>query len=240
MSYLIETLDLLGIASEQEEEGTNVIFFGDEVVMNGNDLCVADIPGILVFAVNPRRERVPLNAQILLPSTTLQGPDATDAILRQLHVLTADLLCRQEPRAALAVLARVLQPPRDRRATATRPSCATAMNHHMQPPEPPCGSRYESWLGAGKPGLPRPSHVTAVRAFKEDVLSRRVLQKAQTLVADLDRTSLPRLFAANSVLSALARPGRESIELVSARSNHHRQPSSRPPCRSGLPPPRAS
>ena len=59
--------------------------------MHGNDLCVADIPGILVFAVNHRRERVPLNAQIMIPTTMLQGPEATDAILRQLHLLTADL-----------------------------------------------------------------------------------------------------------------------------------------------------
>jgi hypothetical protein len=65
-----------------------------QVVMHGNDLCVADIPGILVFAVNHRRERVPLNAQIMIPHTLLQGPEATDAILRQLHLLTADLLCK--------------------------------------------------------------------------------------------------------------------------------------------------
>ena len=43
-----------------------------QVVMHGNDLCVADIPGILVFAVNHRRERVPLNAQIMIPHTLLQ------------------------------------------------------------------------------------------------------------------------------------------------------------------------
>ena len=53
--------------------GTNVIYFGDEVVMHGNDLCVADIPGILVFAVNHRRDRVPLNAHIMIPSTLLQA-----------------------------------------------------------------------------------------------------------------------------------------------------------------------
>ena len=40
--------------------------------MYGNDLCVADIPGVLVFAVNHRRERVPLNAQIMIPHTRLQ------------------------------------------------------------------------------------------------------------------------------------------------------------------------
>ena len=44
--------------------------------MYGNDLCVADIPGVLVFAVNHRRERVPLNAQIMIPSTRLMGPEA--------------------------------------------------------------------------------------------------------------------------------------------------------------------
>ena len=50
-----QALGLAGIGAEQEELGTNTIYFGDEVVMHGNDLCVADIPGILVFAVNHRR-----------------------------------------------------------------------------------------------------------------------------------------------------------------------------------------
>ena len=43
VSFLIETLGLAGVAAEHEEVGTNVIYFGDEVVMNGNDICVADV-----------------------------------------------------------------------------------------------------------------------------------------------------------------------------------------------------
>lgn len=165
VGFLIEVLGLAGIAAEHEEAGTNVIYFGDEVVMNGNDLCVADVPGILVFAVNHQRERVPLNAQIMTPATHLQGPEATDAILRQLLVQTADLL-----------------------------------------------AQYEAALQQGGP--PRPAHVTAVRAFKEELLRRRVLDKAQQLVADLDATCPSKLFAASTLLSALARPGRESAELA--------------------------
>lgn len=167
LSFLIEVLGVSGIAAEGEEVGTNVIYFGDEVVMHGNDLCVADIPGILVFAVNHRRDRVPLNAQIMIPSVQLQGPEATDAILRQLHQLTADLL-----------------------------------------------AQYEEWMRAGTPGLPRPAHVTAIRAFKEQLLSKRVISKAQQLVANVDATCPSKLFVASTMLSALARPGRESAELA--------------------------
>ena len=108
--------------------------------------------------------------------------------------------------------------------------------------------RYEQWLRAGKPGLPRPAYVTAIRIFKEELLSKRVVEKAaqlvaranpnpnpnanailpqtQTLtltltltkavqlVADLDLTCPTKLFTASTLLSALARPGRESAELA--------------------------
>tara|TARA_B110001452_G_C14976171_1_gene341166 strand:+ start:84 stop:608 length:525 start_codon:yes stop_codon:yes gene_type:complete len=134
--------------------------------MNGNDLCVADVPGILVFAVNHQRERVPLNAQIMTPATRLQGPEATDSILRELRLQTAELL-----------------------------------------------AQYEAALKQGAPP-PRPAHVTALRVFKEELLRRRVLDKAQQLVADLDATCPSKLFAASTLLSALARPGRESAELA--------------------------
>ena len=43
--------------------------------------------------------------------------------------------------------------------------------------------RYEQWLRAGKPGLPRPAYVTAIRIFKEELLSKRVVEKAAQLVA---------------------------------------------------------
>ena len=53
-----------------------------------------------------------------------------------------------------------------------------------------------------------------VRAFKEELLSKRVMFKAHQLVADLDRTNPSKLFVASTLLSALARPGRESAELA--------------------------
>ena len=67
---------------------------------------------------------------------------------------------------------------------------------------------------SGKHGLPRPAHVTAIRAFKEELLKKRVIDKAQQLVADLDTTCPSKLFVASTLLSALARPGRESTELA--------------------------
>ena len=74
--------------------------------------------------------------------------------------------------------------------------------------------RYEQWLRAGKQGLPRPAYVTAIRIFKEELLSKRVVEKAAQLVADLDLTCPSKLFTASTLLSALARPGRESAELA--------------------------
>ena len=56
--------------------------------------------------------------------------------------------------------------------------------------------------------------MTAIRAFKEDLLSKRVVDKAKQLVADLDATCPSKLFTASTLLSALARPGRESAELA--------------------------
>ena len=56
--------------------------------------------------------------------------------------------------------------------------------------------------------------VLQVRAFKEALLKKRVVDKAQQLCADLDATCPSKLFAASALLSALARPGRESAELA--------------------------
>ena len=126
---------------------------------------------------------------------------------------------------------------------AARPPCAGC------PAQPtvyrPHRCRYEQWLRAGKPGLPRPAYVTAIRIFKEELLSKRVVEKAAQLVAranpypnanatpntltltltltltkaaqlvaDLDLTCPTKLFTASTLLSALARPGRESAELA--------------------------
>lgn len=72
----------------------------------------------------------------------------------------------------------------------------------------------ERWMSSGAHDLPRPAHVTAIRAFKEDLLKKRVVDKAQQLVANLDTTCPSKLFVASALLSALARPGRESAELA--------------------------
>merc|ERR1712061_597190 len=65
----------------------NCIFFGDEVVYNGNDMPVAEIPGVVVFAVNELVERVPYHVNVLLPTefTRKTGPEATKAVLENLE-----------------------------------------------------------------------------------------------------------------------------------------------------------
>ena len=73
--------------------------------MYGNDLCVADIPGVLVFAVNHRRERVPLNAQIMIPHTRLQvrptptpTPTQTRTFIEQIPTSMSQILSQIEVR----------------------------------------------------------------------------------------------------------------------------------------------
>ncbi|MBN1584128.1 MAG: hypothetical protein JXA89_25690 [Anaerolineae bacterium] len=90
--YLIERLEIKGDSTKREGEGINVLYFGDEVVLSGNDIEVTRIPDIQVFAVNPHRERVPMSSRIWIPRTHLIGPKATDFVLRKLETATSDLL----------------------------------------------------------------------------------------------------------------------------------------------------
>eukprot|EP00971_Amphidinium_carterae_P013644 268951-Amphidinium_carterae.1 len=63
--------------------GVNAIYFGDEVVLNGNDLPVADVAGVTVFAVNELRSRVPFRTNIHLPTefSEATGPESTKAVM---------------------------------------------------------------------------------------------------------------------------------------------------------------
>ena len=83
--------------------------------------------------------------------------------------------------------------------------------HCLLTAQSPHCRRYEQWLRAGKQGLPRPAYVTAIRIFKEELLSKRVVEKAAQLVADLDLTCPSKLFTASTLLSALARPATLSV-----------------------------
>jgi len=86
LNFLLRHLGCEGVGALGEPHGVNCVFFGDEVVFNGNDLAVAEIPGILVFAVNELLERVPFHTNIEIPSRDTQetGPEATKAVLDNL------------------------------------------------------------------------------------------------------------------------------------------------------------
>lgn len=81
--WLLRRLGAEGVEQMGEPLGANAIYFGDEVVLNGNDLVVADVPGVLVFAVNELAHRVPFKNNVELPTefTLETGPEATKAVL---------------------------------------------------------------------------------------------------------------------------------------------------------------
>eukprot|EP00929_Paragymnodinium_shiwhaense_P071437 TRINITY_DN36312_c0_g1_i1.p1 TRINITY_DN36312_c0_g1~~TRINITY_DN36312_c0_g1_i1.p1 ORF type:complete len:567 (+),score=99.86 TRINITY_DN36312_c0_g1_i1:65-1765(+) len=86
LTWLLRHLNAEGVSELGEPLGINCVFFGDEVVFNGNDLPVADIPGVLVFAVNELAHRVPFHMNISLPTAESDkfGPDATHAVLKEI------------------------------------------------------------------------------------------------------------------------------------------------------------
>jgi len=86
VSWLLKHLGDEGVHQLGEPFGTNCVYFGDEVVLNGNDISVAMIPGIQVYAVNELVQKVPFKTNIELPTafTTETGPEATKAVLEDL------------------------------------------------------------------------------------------------------------------------------------------------------------
>uniref|UniRef100_A0A7S4QX01 Uncharacterized protein n=1 Tax=Alexandrium monilatum TaxID=311494 RepID=A0A7S4QX01_9DINO len=81
--WLLRRLNIEGVEQLGEPMGVNVIYFGDEVALNGNDLPIADIPGVSVFAVNELADRVPFRTNVELPKqfSAAAGPEGTKAIL---------------------------------------------------------------------------------------------------------------------------------------------------------------
>jgi len=93
LEFLIDHLNLQGCARQGQLFGSNAIYFGDEVIAGGgNDFAVTRVPGVLVFAVNPQRELVPLLSHILIPSTILEGPVATAHVLARFNDCAERLL----------------------------------------------------------------------------------------------------------------------------------------------------
>ena len=85
MEFLIDRLNLRGDARLGQRLGANAIYFGDEVIVGGgNDYPVTRIPGLLVFAVNEDTQLIPFQSNVLVPSSTLRGPEATAEVLGEL------------------------------------------------------------------------------------------------------------------------------------------------------------
>jgi hypothetical protein len=92
ITYMIRKLGIKGEYSKGEGDGINVLYFGDEVNLKGNDYGVIKIEDIQVFAVNAQREQVAVHHQVYIPRTHQIGPKATDYILTRLKLITDDLL----------------------------------------------------------------------------------------------------------------------------------------------------
>ena len=90
IEYLITKEDLQGVGKDKEM-GSETIFLGDEVVLGGNDIDVADIPGILVLAVNPDKRLVPFKSNIIV-NYHFTGPAATTDWLNELNKSATKLL----------------------------------------------------------------------------------------------------------------------------------------------------
>jgi hypothetical protein len=93
MEFLIDHLNLQGHARQGQRFGANAIYFGDEVIVGGgNDYAVTRIPGLLVFAVNSDRALIPFLSHVFVPSSILEGPEATSDVLGELNKIARNTL----------------------------------------------------------------------------------------------------------------------------------------------------
>ena len=79
------------IITRLQTDGTQALFFGDEIVADGgNDWPVTDIPGLTIFAVNDIDHPAPFLPSVLVPSALLTGPHATAKVLQQLNEIAVE------------------------------------------------------------------------------------------------------------------------------------------------------
>ena len=98
LEFLIDNLNIQGHARQGQKLGANAVYFGDEVIVGGgNDYPVTRIPGLLVLAVNADRELIPFLSRVFVPSSILEGPDATADVLAELNKIARALLKRPAP-----------------------------------------------------------------------------------------------------------------------------------------------
>jgi len=102
MEFLIDSLNVEGSARQGQRLGANSVYFGDEVIVGGgNDYPVTRIPGLLVFAVNADKKLIPFLSHVFVPSSILEGPEATAEVLGQLNSIARSALHTGGPSACL-------------------------------------------------------------------------------------------------------------------------------------------
>lgn len=93
LEFIIDHLNLQGHPRLGEKFGSNTVYFGDEVIVGGgNDYPVTRIPGLLVFAVNSDRQLIPFLSHVFVPSSTMEGPDATADVLTEFNIIARTLI----------------------------------------------------------------------------------------------------------------------------------------------------
>lgn len=97
LEFLIDHLNLQGHKRLGRKFGSNTIYFGDEVIVGGgNDYSVTRIPGLLIFAVNADRHLVPFLSHVFVPSSIMEGPEATSDVLTEFNTIARDLIKEHE------------------------------------------------------------------------------------------------------------------------------------------------
>lgn len=103
MQFIIDHLNLQGHTRRRRRFGANAIYFGDEVIVGGgNDYPVTRIPGLLVFAVNPDKALIPFLSHVFVPSSILEGPEATADVLTELNKIARNSLKALNARGTFA------------------------------------------------------------------------------------------------------------------------------------------
>ena len=104
LEYIIKKKEVQGVGIN-DQIGSRTIFLGDEVFNGGNDLVVTDIPGIITFAVNQEKGKIPFRTNIII-NNVFTGPTATSDWLLTLRKSTRNLFekCIKNPTKLNSVL----------------------------------------------------------------------------------------------------------------------------------------
>jgi hypothetical protein len=93
LEHLIDHLNLQGSPRQGKLFGSNALYLGDEVLVGGgNDYPVTKVPGLLIFAVNQDRARIPFLTRVVAGDPDLVGPEAVEAVIERYNRCARQLL----------------------------------------------------------------------------------------------------------------------------------------------------